>query len=258
EGLNMENNTDTHYTMKSEASMKALEYALEKSLLQDGMIVGLGTGSTAEILLKLLAGKVKDGLLIKGVPTSVRTRETAQQLGIPLIGLDEAVYEKGWIDITFDGADEIDPKLCLIKGKGGALLREKVIASLSKYMFVVADETKEVKSLGKGTALPVEVDSFCLPAVFKSIEKMGGKPAIRKKLNMEKSGTAEEDYLTDGGNKILDVVFESIPNPYLLDKELKSLVGVIETGLFVNLCSDAFIGTESGVIHRQRKHMFIS
>ena len=168
--------------------------------VNDGNIVGLGTGTTAVHAVHAIADRVKSGLKILGIPTSVRTGELARSLGIPLTTLDE--HQE--IDVTIDGADEIDPRLCLIKGGGGALLREKIIASASRKMVVIADSTKLVPVLGK-FPLPVEVIGFAQVVVAKKIQQMGAKVDLRK-------DAAGKVYVTDEGHHILDCRFGEIPN----------------------------------------------
>jgi ribose 5-phosphate isomerase A len=173
---------------------------------------------------------VKAGLKITGIPTSVQTAELARALGIPLTTLDEHPE----IDITIDGADEVDPKLNLIKGGGGALLREKVVASVAKKMVVVADSGKIVSALGK-FPLPVEVISFARTVVEKKIVALGATPKLRTKSD----GTP---YLTDNGNPILDCSFGAIADPPALARELNGMPGVVEHGLFIGLAKVALVG----------------
>ena len=199
-------------------------------LVRDGDVVGLGTGSTAYFAVVALGERVKAGLKIIGIPTSVQTAELARTVGIPLTTLDEHPQ----IDITIDGADEVDPKLNLIKGGGGALLREKVVASVTKKMVVVADSGKIVPVLGK-FPLPVEVISFARTVVEKRIVALGGLPKLRTKPD----GSA---YLTDNGNQILDCSFGKIADPPALARSLSDIPGVVEHGLFIGLASVALVG----------------
>jgi ribose 5-phosphate isomerase A len=208
--------------------------------VRDGDIVGLGTGTTAVHAVHAIAERVKAGLKILGIPTSVRTKELAASLGIPLTTLDE--YQE--IDVTIDGADEIDPNLCLIKGGGGALLREKIIASASRKMVVVADSTKLVTVLGK-FPLPVEVIGFAQALVAKEIQKMGAQVCLRK----DGSG---KPYITDEGHHILDCNFGQIPDPPALARKLSDTPGVVEHGLFIGLASVALVGKGSTVEEVQR------
>ncbi len=199
-------------------------------LVRDGDIVGLGTGSTAYFAVVALGERVRAGLKIIGIPTSVQTAELARKLGIPLTTLDEHPE----IDITIDGADEVDPKLNLIKGGGGALLREKVVASVTKKMVVVADSGKIVSALGK-FPLPVEVISFARTVVEKKIVALGGSPKLRTKPD-------GSPFLTDNGNQILDCSFGKIADPPALARELNGMPGVVEHGLFIGLAKVALVG----------------
>lgn len=203
--------------------------------VNDGNIVGLGTGTTAVHAVHAIADRVKSGLKILGIPTSVRTGELARSLGIPLTTLDE--YQE--IDVTIDGADEIDPRLCLIKGGGGALLREKIIASASRKMVVIADSTKLVPVLGR-FPLPVEVIGFAQAVVAKKIQQMGAKVDLRK-------DAAGKVYVTDEGHHILDCRFGEIPDPPALGRMLNDIPGVVEHGLFIGLASVALVGKGSAV-----------
>lgn len=209
-------------------------------LVEDGMRLGLGTGSTAALFVTALGERVAAGLDIVGVPTSEATRRQADALGIPLATLEEEPE----LDLTIDGADEIDPALNLIKGAGGALLREKIVASASRRMVVIADGSKEVRTLGR-CPLPVEVVPFGLETTRRRIaallHEMGlsGEPRLRRRTD----GSAFE---TDGGHLILDAVLGTIPDASALALALSGLVGVVEHGLFIGLASAALIGTESG------------
>ena len=199
-------------------------------LVKDGDIVGLGTGSTAYFAIVELGERLKAGLKIIGIPTSSQTSDLARTVGIPLTTLDEHPE----IDITIDGADEIDPKLRLIKGGGGALTREKVIASASKKMVVVADSAKMVAVLGK-FPLPVEVIAFARTVVERRIAALGGAPKLRAK----KDGGA---FLTDNGNPILDCNFGRIEDPPGLAAELSGMPGIVEHGLFIGLAKVVLVG----------------
>ena len=220
--------------MANEQEKEAAGRAAAK-LVCDGDIVGLGTGSTAYFAVVALGERVKAGLKITGIPTSIQTADLARTLGIPLTTLDEHPE----IDITIDGADEVDPKLNLIKGGGGALLREKVVASVTKKMVVVADSGKVVATLGK-FPLPVEVISFARTVVEKKIVSLGATPKLRTKSD----GTP---YLTDNGNQILDCSFGEISDPPALALTLSNTPGIVEHGLFIGLASVALIGRENSV-----------
>jgi len=193
--------------------------------VKDGQVVGLGTGSTASHFIKLLGEQVKNGLRVRGIPTSVRSRELAESLGIPLTTLDECQE----IAVTVDGADEVDPQLRLIKGGGGALLREKIVASATRQMVVVADATKQVQRLGK-FPLPVEVIKFAQALVAKRISALGAAVQLR-------TGTDGKPFMTDENNHILDCRFGEIQDPDGLARQLSDMPGVVEHGLFIGMAS---------------------
>src|ERR1700758_3513114 len=204
--------------------------------VKDGQVVGLGTGSTASHFIKLLGEQVKNGLRVRGIPTSVRSRELAESLGIPLTTLDECQE----IAVTVDGADEVDPELRLIKGGGGALLREKIVASATKQMVVVADATKQVQRLGK-FPLPVEVIKFAQAPVAKRISALGAQVQLR-------IGADGKPFLTDENNHILDCRFGEIPNPNALARQLSDMPGVVEHGLFIGMASVVLFARGSEIV----------
>jgi len=208
--------------------------------VKDGHVVGLGTGSTAAYFIKLLGEEVKNGLRVRGIPTSIRSRELALSLGIPLITLDDCQE----IDVTVDGADEVDPHLRLIKGGGGALLREKIVASATRQMVVVADASKQVQRLGK-FPLPVEVIRFAQALVAKRIVAMGAEVQLRR----DAAGNA---YLTDENNHILDCRFGEILDPNRLARELSEMPGVVEHGLFIGMASVALLARGSEIVELRR------
>jgi len=220
--------------MANEKEKQAAGRAAAK-LVRDGDVVGLGTGSTAYFAVVALGERVKAGLKIVGIPTSVKTGDLARQLGIPLTTLDETPQ----IDITLDGADEVDPKLNLIKGGGGALLREKVIATATKNMVVVVDSSKVVSVLGK-FPLPIEVISFARTVVENKIVSLGASPKLRTK-------TDGSPYLTDNGNQILDCSFGKIADPAALALVLSDTPGIVEHGLFIGLAKVALVGRGDAV-----------
>jgi ribose 5-phosphate isomerase A len=217
--------------------IKAAEAAL--SHVEHGMRLGIGTGSTAEEFVRLLAEKVADGLRVQGVPTSERTARLCLDLGVPLKSLDELPE----LDLTIDGADEVDADLRLIKGGGGALLREKIVAAASARMIVIADETKVVDTLG-AFPLPIEVNPFGLAATRIAVEKLASRLGLSGEIGLRQFG--EDAFTTDGGHHILDASFGRIPDAEALATQLNSIPGVVEHGLFINLASFAIIAGEAG------------
>ncbi len=204
--------------------------------VKDGMIVGLGTGSTAQHAIQRLGVRCKkEGLEIIGIPTSERTKIEAEDLGIPISSLDEHTT----IDITIEGADEIDPELNLIKGGGGALLREKIVAYHSKEVIIVADPTKMVDVLGVNFKLPVEIIPFCSTAIISSIEELDCSADLRMDNNTV--------FKTDNNNYITDCKFHLISDPRSLSRRLNDIPGVVENGLFVNVADRVIIGKKEGV-----------
>jgi ribose 5-phosphate isomerase A len=208
--------------------------------VQDGQVVGLGTGSTAAFFIKLLAEKVKSGLRVRGIPTSVRSGELAESLGIPLTTLDDCQE----IDVTVDGADEVDPQLRLIKGGGGAMLREKIVASATKQLVIVADASKQVAVLGK-FPLPVEVIGFAQALVMKRITELGALVSVRK-------GSDGQPYLTDENHHILDCRFGLIRDADKLAQELSDMPGVVEHGLFVGMAKVVLFARGSEIVELRR------
>ena len=211
--------------------------AAERSLdfVEDGMVLGLGTGSTAAYLVRLLGARVGDGLRVQGVPTSRATEALAAEFGVPLVGFDRVTR----LDLTIDGADEIGPNLDLIKGGGGALLREKIVASVSDRYVIIADETKLVDRLGT-FALPVEVTPFALAVVTARLEAEGARPVLRRVA----SG---DPMVTDEGHHLLDCAYGAITDAPALARALTGIVGVVEHGLFVGMADAAVIGRDDGV-----------
>ena len=215
-------------TEKQAAARKSLEY------VKDGMVVGLGSGSTATFAIQFLGEQVRQGLKIRGIPTSRASGELARSLNIPLTTFEEV----GLTDVTIDGADEVAPGLALIKGGGGALLHEKIVASSSRKLVIVADEHKMVEHLGR-FPLPVEVIPFAAAPVKKQLETMGARPVLRL-------GHDQGPYVTDEGNYIFDCHYEKILDPAAVATALKSITGVVEHGLFLGLASVAVVAGPNG------------
>lgn len=227
-----------------EMKVKAAEAALGH--VEDGMRLGIGTGSTAEEFVRLLAEKVADGLKVEGVPTSERTARLCLELGVPLKSLDELPE----LDLTIDGADEVDAGLRLIKGGGGALLREKIVASASARMIVIADESKVVETLGK-FPLPIEINPFGMATTRIAIDKLASRLGLTGELKLRKSGDGV--FTTDGGHHIYDAFFGRIPDAEALGSQLNSIPGVVEHGLFINMASFAIIAGPAGARTLQAK-----
>ena len=218
---------------KREAANAAVERYVES-----GMVVGLGTGSTATFAVHRIGELVASGELrdLKGVPTSAKTTALANELGIPLATLSEARPR-----LTIDGTDEVSPDLALIKGRGGALLREKIVASSSEEgLIVVADSTKTVDILGAGP-LPVEIDTFGWEITLEALASLGCEPELRMDWT-----DPDRPFVTDGGHYTADCKFDSIPDPASLEVEIKRIPGALECGLFVNLAQTAIIAGNDG------------
>lgn len=227
-------------TMNSEdAKRLAAEKALE--LVQPGMRLGLGTGTTASHFINLLGAKVAEGLDVLCVPTSERTRTQAALLSIPLTTIDELPG----IDLTVDGADEFDPQLRLIKGGGGAHLREKIVAAASDRMIVITDQSKFVQTLGK-FPLPVEVNLFGFETTRRMMAKEAELCGCRGEINLRKNPSGHA-YVSDNGHYIVDCFFGSIPDPDLLAVRLNSIPGVVEHGLFLGIAKAVICAGPSGI-----------
>ena len=220
--------TDPVKVMKQEVGKAAA------ALVQSGMIVGLGTGSTTAYAIEYLGSRLKSGEIkdIQGIPTSFQAEVLAKKYEIPLTTLDAVDH----IDIAIDGADEVDPQKNLIKGGGAAHTREKVVDALADQFVVVVDGNKLVDRLGSTFLLPVEVIPMAMTPVMRAIEKLGGKPELR--MGVKKAGPV----ITDQGNMVIDVKFDSIDDPAELEKTLNNIPGVLENGLFVGVADKILIG----------------
>jgi len=207
--------------------------------VESGMRVGLGTGSTVAHFLLHLGDRIAGGELsdVVGVPTSIRTETAALELGIPLGTLGEL----GALDLTVDGADEVDPRLNLIKGLGGAMLREKMVAQASRRMLAIVDDTKLVGRLGERAPVPVEVIPFEFASHLPWLERMGAEPVVRRNEDGSR-------YLTDNGNFVIDCHFRGgIPDPRAFDEALARRAGVVESGLFLEMADEAVVAGKTGV-----------
>jgi ribose 5-phosphate isomerase A len=224
---------------KKNAALQAVKH------VKDGFVVGLGSGSTAAYAIKEIATRIKsEKIHVLGIPTSYQAFTLAIQWGIPITTLEEHPT----IDLTIDGTDQIDNELNLIKGMGGALTREKIVASASKKLIIVADESKKVEVLGENNnPVPIEVIPFAAPLIIRKIEEMGAKAVIRE--NTKKVGPV----ITDNGNMLIDANFGAIPEPAKLENRLKMLSGVVETGLFIGMADIAYVGKRSEVEKLTRK-----
>lgn len=211
-------------------------------MVRDGQVVGLGSGSTAELFIVELGKRVQmEGLDITGIPTSQKSEAIGREAGVPISTLEEHDV----LDITVDGADEVDPNLDLIKGLGGALLREKIVAKATHREVIVVDESKLVHQLGTKAPLPIEVIQFSHNHLARQISSLGCSPNLRK--------ADSKPYVTDNGNFILDCAFKGIEDAEGLEKRLKALPGVVETGLFLGIADTIIIGSPTGTRTMKRK-----
>jgi len=224
------------------AKRRAAERAIEH--VESGSVVGLGSGSTAAHAIRILGARLRSGALkdVLGIPTSFQAAAAAVEASVPLTTLDEHPAP----DLAIDGADQIDGELNLIKGGGGALLREKVVASASRCYIIVADGTKLTSRLGEGCRLPVEVFPFALRPVLRRIRELGAEASVRS------GGGKVGPVVTDNGNLLIDADFGPISKPGWLETELKSIPGIVETGLFLNYADTAYIGTEEDIRQLRR------
>src|ERR1700686_1697051 len=206
-------------------------------LVKDGMVIGLGSGSTAEVAIRIIGEKVKTGLQVMGVATSRKSEEIARALGIRMATLED--YPE--LDLTIDGADEVElGSLDLIKGRGGALLREKIVASSSRRLIIVVDESKIVKRLGSHGEVPVEIVPFGWQSTARRLEKLGWKPVLRAEVG-------GLPFVTDGGHYILDCSFEEGISIQSRAAQLHDTVGVVEHGMFLGMATEAYVGSATGV-----------
>lgn len=227
--------------ISSAEEMKRRAAAVALQAVGQGMRLGLGTGSTAAHFVDLLGERVREGLQVICVPSSERTRAQAASLAIPLSTLDDTPE----LDLTVDGADEFDSALRLIKGGGGALLREKIVAAASERMFVIADESKEVATLG-AFALPVEIDRFGARATRLHVERVASELGLSGAI-APRQGTDGRAFVTDGGHLILDCAFGAIPQPEKLAEKLAAIPGVVEHGLFIGVATAIIVAGRDGV-----------
>jgi len=217
--------------LKRAAALRAIEE------IEHGMVVGLGTGSTAAFVVEGLAARVADGLQVVGIPTSERTAAQARRLGIPIATFAE--HQR--LDVTIDGADEVAlGTLDLIKGLGGALLREKIVAAASNRLIIVIDQEKLVERLGEHTRVPVEVTQFGWQVTAVALARLGCTPQRRYT-------SGEQPYITDGGNYILDCRFGPLAEPSIIERRIAKTVGTVESGLFVGRTSIAVVASTTGV-----------
>jgi len=215
-------------------ALRALE------LVRDGMVVGLGTGRAATAFVRALGERVRQGLRVSGVPTSNATAAVAREYGIPLVGLEDI----DGIDLTVDGADEVDPQLNLIKGYGGALVPEKIVAAASRVEVILVGSEKLVPVLGRRGVLPVEVIPFAVGFCKKHLAPLGCRPAIRM--------NAGNRFVSDSGNLILDCGIEPIAKPLELETAIRAIPGVVGTGLFLGIADLVLVGEGSGVRELRR------
>jgi ribose 5-phosphate isomerase A len=212
---------------------RALEF------VRDGTIVGLGTGRAATAFLRALADRVRQGLSIRGVPTSEETARLARELGITLAGLDE-----GFIEVTVDGADEVDPQLNLIKGYGGALVRERIVAAASRKQVILVDSSKLVPMLGTRGRLPIEVIPFALPLCVRRLKELGYPPTLRQ--------VGGKPFISDNENTILDCAIGPLEAPAGLHSEIRKIPGVVDTGLFLGTAHTVLVA-EGGTVREMRR-----
>lgn len=213
---------------------RVADAALE--LVSPGTLLGLGTGRAAEAFLRALGGRVRAGLDVRGVPTSERSAALAREVGVPLLGLEDLAGRP--LDVAFDGADEVSPSLDLVKGLGGALLRERVVAFEARRFVVLVTPEKLVERLGERAPLPIEVVPFAVPTARAHLAALG-RPALR-----EREG---RPFQTDNGNAILDLAVDPVADPRALDARIRAIPGVVDTGFFLGMASLVLVGAPEGV-----------
>lgn len=219
--------------MSDDLKLHAALAALEE--VRDGMTVGLGTGSTASLFIRELGARVRGGMKIFGIPTSEESRQLAEMVGIQLTTFKRHPR----IDVTVDGADEVSPTLDLIKGLGGALVREKIVAHASDRVVIIVDDRKLVERLGSRCPVPVEVIPLAVDSVSAQLRRWGGEPVLR-----EKNGSP---FISDNGNYILDWKHEGIDQPVLLEKQLKAMTGVVDSGIFAHVAALVLVAGVGGI-----------
>lgn len=226
-----------------EAASKMIAAQAAVGALQPGMVVGLGSGTTAEAMLQALAERVRTGFQVTGVPSSERTRAIATSLGIPVAELDDVPS----IDISIDGADEVLlPTLDLIKGLGGALVREKLVATASRFRIIIVDDSKLVSTLATQHPVPVEVIPFGWRHTAARLTTLGARPVLRLQQGTQ-AGTSGAPFVTDGGNYVLDCFFAPLTQPSLLASQIKSFSGVVDHGLFIAMTDRVYAAGPNGL-----------
>jgi ribose 5-phosphate isomerase A len=226
--------------MNDSLKFKAAVAALDE--VKDGMVVGLGTGSTVSHFIRELGNRVRDGLKVTAIATSLQSETLAIEVGVPIV----TFQEQKALDLTVDGADEVSPELCLVKGLGGALVREKIVAVASRRLVIVVDETKLVDQLGTRSPIPVEVVPFAADIVMYQLGQIGGEPKLRVLPE-------ERPFVSDNGNFVVDWHFGPIVDPYLVERRLKSVSGVVDSGIFSELADRVIVarGTELEFLDRE-------
>jgi ribose 5-phosphate isomerase A len=220
--------------MNDSLKFKAAVAALDE--VKDGMVVGLGTGSTVSHFIKELGNRVRDGLKVTAIATSLQSETLAIEVGVPIV----TFQEQKALDVTVDGADEVSPELCLVKGLGGALVREKIVAAASRRLVIVVDETKLVDQLGTRSPIPVEVVPFAADIVMYQLDQIGGEPQLR----VLPEG---RPFVSDNGNFVVDWHFGPILDPALVERRLKSVSGVVDSGIFSELADRVIVARGTGL-----------